>query len=405
MRLVLISENRDLWTFVRELVQEFASDSPDVSMVSASAPRPRGDLYIWDYQPAMKLPRDLASHSRKHLFLVDRKELATFSEAAPAEASIVLKPPTRGSMGAFLAGIGNSGAQTLRGERDDMLQGLIQANLRLQEYDQDRTNFLARAVHDFRAPLTAISGYCGLLLEQQLGSLDADQREVLERMQHSAKRLSRMASAMFQLSVGRHLEQTPNLQRGDIRDCIDQALHEVAPFSQDKQIEITIDFNPPEESLYFERAQIEQVLINLLDNACKFTPRNGTIEVRGYPFFWERRVAKLSGYAGDRRMSDVPGPNAFRIDICDTGPGIPASHMRRIFEEYTYYGGARDRSGGGLGLAICRMILHNHGGRVWAESSDAGAVFSFVLPYYRPELPRDPARFEVDSYHAVQQRR
>ena len=75
--------------------------------------------------------------------------------------------------------------ESLRADRDEILQCLLHANLKLQEYDQDRTNFLARAVHDFRAPLTAIDGYCGLILGQQLGPITEEQQEVLERMQHS----------------------------------------------------------------------------------------------------------------------------------------------------------------------------------------------------------------------------
>jgi signal transduction histidine kinase len=82
----------------------------------------------------------------------------------------------------------------------------------------------------------------------------------------------------------------------------------------------------------------------------------------------------------DRRAKQVKTPNSFRVDIRDSGPGIPAAHVVRIFEEYTSYSGGQDRSGGGLGLAICRMILEQHRGRVWAESHTAGAVFSFVLP-------------------------
>ena len=149
-------------------------------------------------------------------FLVHRKDLAEFRRrTGPAEATILLKPITRATLSAFLGlAVASqeeriSAAHSLRADRDEILQCLIETNLKLQEYDQDRTNFLARAVHDFRAPLTAISGYCGLLLSEPFGSLDENQRDVLLRMQHSAKRLSRMASAMFQLSVGATLRGCP----------------------------------------------------------------------------------------------------------------------------------------------------------------------------------------------------
>jgi signal transduction histidine kinase len=273
-----------------------------------------------------------------------------------------------------------------------MLQCLIQTNLKLQEYDLDRTNFLARAVHDFRAPLTAIIGYCGLLMSQPFGALNESQLEVLTRMQHSAKRLSRMASAMFQLSVGRQVKKQPDLQQADLQQRLDQALHEIGPFAEEKRISITADLVPPGLPLFFEPGQIEQILINLLDNACKFAPRGGTAEVTGCPYFWERRKTVADVPASvERRRTSTAAPNAYRVDVRDSGPGIPPVNLRRIFEEYTSYGGGRDRSGGGLGLAICKMIALQHDGDIWAENTDCGPCFSFVLPYQQPASPSGTA--------------
>ncbi len=278
-----------------------------------------------------------------------------------------------------------------RAERDDMLQFLIQANLKLQEYDQERTNFLARSIHDFRAPLTAITGYCGLLLEDELGPLLPQHREILERMQRSATRLSRIANAMFQLSVAQNLSQALNLENGDLRECVEQALHEVGVFLERKQISVTVDIAPSPENLLFEKSKIEEALVNLLDNACKFTPRSGTIEIKGYPYFWDRRISRRSAFhpSPDRRTRQARTPNSFRLDVKDSGQGIPSAHVDKIFEEYTSYSGGQDRSGAGLGLAICRMILQQHQGRIWAESSLEGAKFSFVIPFCQLPAGRD----------------
>jgi signal transduction histidine kinase len=68
------------------------------------------------------------------------------------------------------------------------------------------------------------------------------------------------------------------------------------------------------------------------------------------------------------------------VDVSDTGTGISTEYLESVFEEYTSYTGSQDRSGGGLGLAICKMILSAHGGRIWAENYSAGARLSFVLP-------------------------
>jgi len=192
-----------------------------------------------------------------------------------------------------------------------------------------------------------------------------------------------MASAMFELGVGRQLKRRPDLRPADIRERVEQALHEITPAADSKNISMSVELAPEEGKAYLEPGQIEQVLMNLLDNACKFTPKGGSIEIRGYPFFWERRAPhSSSALVTDRRYRDSNSPNSYRIDIRDSGPQIPVEHIGKIFEEYTSYVGSQDRSGGGLGLAICRMIIQTHEGRVWMENTDYGPRFSFVLPIY-----------------------
>ena len=224
MDIQLVSKDSDLQKLCREILQEIPERPWTVSTGLPTDSAAESDLYIWDYRVGVDLPKVVESGSPKHLFLVHRKDVASFRQAVgTSETNILLKPVTRATLAAFL-GLAVaahqerlSTARSLRADRDEILQCLIQANLKLQEYDQDRTNFLARAVHDFRAPLTAISGYCGLLLSEPMGQLNEDQKEVLRRMQHSSKRLSRMAAAMFQLSVGRQVKTRPDLRAGDIR--------------------------------------------------------------------------------------------------------------------------------------------------------------------------------------------
>ncbi|MEP6539242.1 MAG: ATP-binding protein [Bryobacteraceae bacterium] len=370
------------------------------------------DVFIWDFQPGMEIPGEVvANHLRKHIFVVHRRDMPAFREEVPFdEASVLLKPVSCSALSAFIEQAiphdlspATDRVGLLRADRDEMLHRLIQSNLKLQEYDHERTNFLSRAVHDFRAPLTAITGYCGLMLEEQLGTLSEDQKEVLERMQHSVKRLSRMANAMFQLSIGRQIEVRPNLQKNDIRECIDQALYEMLPFTNEKSITVSVDVTLPPDGLYFEMSQLEQVIINLLDNASKFTPKGGFIRIKGYPFFWDRRSHGSNVWREmDRRLGDRQEPNVFRIDIQDSGPGIPVADLDGIFEEYTSYSGSQDRSGGGLGLAICKLIMTQHQGGIWAGNvAPRGAIFSFVVPLHGVEgrIPADSTRLQAVSSH------
>ena len=404
MNIRLVSRDKALFRVCHEILSELPGRECRLTSVDpeAAVEQP-GDLTLWDFDSATLIPNELdLEEERKHIFLVPRKHLSLLQKKLPLAAlNILLKPVHRTTLRPFLEhalarSTARSAAGTtttissLRAERDEILQCFLKANLKLQEYDHDRTNFLARALHDFRAPLTAIKGYCGLLVAEELGPLGNDQKEVLLRMEHSLQRLSRMTTAMFELSVSREVEQRPNLQEGEIESCIEQAQHEIMPLADEKRISISVQVIPPPGPVLFERSQIEQVLINLLDNACKFTPQSGSIEVHGYPWFWDRRLINFPGPgpAGtviDRRHNTIREPNAYRVDVRDSGPGIPVEHLAGIFEEYTSYTGGRDRSGVGLGLAICRLIIARHHGRVWAESDGQGAVFSFVLPLSRQE--------------------
>jgi signal transduction histidine kinase len=200
---------------------------------------------------------------------------------------------------------------------------------------------------------------------------------------------------MFELSVHGRVHRPLQLEPGDIESCIDQALHEVSSLAQEKQLSVVLRVDPPKRTMFIETQQIEQLLINLLENACKFTPRSGKIEIHGSSVYWDSERL---------RLQDSVGPaNAYRMDIRDSGQGIEPASLEAIFDQYTSYGGANDRSGGGLGLAICKLVVSAHGGRIWATSSKEGATFSFVLPF-EPSLAsgRTPIVRETGSQHTAQ---
>jgi signal transduction histidine kinase len=387
-KIALVGENRRLYELCREILAEQRPGSGG-HLIAAEPrlPLPEADLYIWDYNPGLEIAWESAAQNpRAHLVVVDRAGLSKSRQSTAAGAIVLLKPVTKAALSAWLEQALEGGPEgRLRRERDEMLQALIETNLRLQEYDQDRTTFLATAIHDFRAPLTATSGYCGLLLDGQLGLLTEPQKEVLRRIQTSVRRLSRMTAAMFQLSVGPRIQRAPNLEQADIRETVGQALHEIGPRACERRIQVISALAPPAQTMYFEREQLEQVVLNLLDNACKFTPKNGRIEITGYPWPWERRLGTVQRRVeSERRVRESGEPNAYRIDVWNSGPGIEPERLERIFEEYATYGGPSS-FGSGLGLAICKVIVQQHRGRIWAENRDGGPMLSFVIPF-KPDV-------------------
>lgn len=410
MKIALVSSDQHLHKLCRQVLAGVPGLQVELSFGLPSGPPSEADLYIWDVDAGASLPPYLDFwEEHRNLFLVPRRQLVAFRERLPLAAVAVLwKPVNQVALRSFLvhalaryqaieaARRGNpTGGR--RDDRDAFLQCLFMAGLRLQEYDRDRTNFLARAVYDLRAPLTAISGYCGLLASQQLGPLAGSQMQVLAQMQLSIGRLKRLADAMFQLGIGRQADLRPRFQEADIAACIERVLDEIAPRAAEKNIRVTTAVEPPGRPLHFDPGQIEQVLVNLLDNACRFTPRNGSIEVRGYPAFWERRSRALAerGNGSERRYNTSHKPNAYRMEVADTGPGAPPEKLKEVFEEYVSYGGSQDRSGGGLGLATCKVILQAHQGNVFAESYGSGVTFVVLLPFDQPKsraTAKPPAR-------------
>jgi signal transduction histidine kinase len=189
MKIVVASRDNHLYRLCRVILSEFPGRDWQLTMATPRNYPLDAELYIWDGQANLELPRSLEPNFSRHLFPLNRSDVAKFQENSDGvEMNILLKPVTRATLSAFLS-LTTLAHQdrimtphSLHADRDEILQCLIQANMKLQECNQDRTNFLTRAVHDFRTPLTAVIGYCGLLLSEVLGLLSEDQKEVLRRM-------------------------------------------------------------------------------------------------------------------------------------------------------------------------------------------------------------------------------
>ena len=342
------------------------------------------DIYIWDHESVPTLPPAiLKAKDAVKVVIIKKSSLSSVQCKFPgADFTYLQTPVTPLSLRAVLASaiarleLRRNDANTssrLKLDRDRILQQLLQTNLKLREYDQDRSNFLARSIHDIRVPLTAIQGYCGLLLAGQVGAIDPEQTGILERMHRSLNRVSGLLEAMLDLGTGSHGTNKLRLEHASIETCVQQAVFEILPSVEKKQISLNMEVEAPDGALVFDSGQIEQVLLNLLDNACKFTPKSGAITIRGRSIGAQElsNVGLLEATAG------------YRIDIADTGRGINPDHIEQIFDEHTSFGDPMERSGWGLGLAICRMIIDSHHGRIWAEPGTEGAHFSFVLPLIR----------------------
>ncbi len=389
MEIALYSNDPELQT----LCQQIARLTPGARCTVRSdfLAQPTSHCDVWIYDSNLAPLEELSEWHRTTagIVLVSRSELAQIrAKMLHLRAIILLRPVNRARLEiaieqSLCRPVYTVDCDVLRINCDELLEYLLHAGLRLQEYDQERAQFLARAIYELRAPLTSIQGYCRLLLDAKVGPLAHEQALVMGRIWRNVHRLSRFVSTIFDLTVGRNSELRQNYKPANIVDCVEAAVQEMEPMLRDRRIDISVKLLPPSGELCFHEPHIEHVIMNLLENSCRFTERGGNIRVTGYPSFWDFHKSVSNG-AADRWQPAKPAEafNSYRIDISDSGPPIPPALLPRTFAQSSQYGGPQDRSGAGLGLAIAKMLVEQHRGQVWAESKEqTGATFCVVLPY------------------------
>jgi len=249
----------------------------------------------------------------------------------------------------------------LKEEVASATENLRKANNRLKQLDQAKSEFLSIAAHQLRTPLTGIKGYVSMFLEGDFGKLTKEQLSELEKIFRSSDRLTRLVDVFLNVSrieTGRlELKKTKN----KVEEVLDEVISDLKQLAAKKNLELTVQ--KPDESLpemYFDRDKIHDVMMNLVDNAIKYTQK-GWINVR------ISRSKSLLTFA-----------------VNDSGIGIAADEIDKLFQKFSRAEAvSRVHTGGsGLGLFIAKKIVEAHGGRIWAESSGEGegSLFTFTLP-------------------------
>jgi two-component system phosphate regulon sensor histidine kinase PhoR len=221
-----------------------------------------------------------------------------------------------------------------------------------------KKDFVANVSHELRTPLASIKGYSETLLDEGPGDSD-NSKEFLRIIDKHATRMSRLIDDLLILSRLESQQISVECAPLDMGELIGLSVATFSKQARDKGIELSSEVSEDLPKALGDRDRLEQVLVNLLDNAIKYTPAGGSVKVSAY-------------------MEE----GSIRIDLQDTGIGIPPKDMPRIFERFYRVDKARSRElgGTGLGLAIVKHIMQGHGGRVWVESElGNGSCFSFTL--------------------------
>jgi signal transduction histidine kinase len=240
-------------------------------------------------------------------------------------------------------------------------RALATSNLELLETDRVRDTFIANLTHDLRTPLTAIKGASENLLDGIASALSADQREYVEIVRDHATRLTGTVNELLQAArlQGGHVELQP--EPLDARAIVEEVASGLQPIARERRIELEV--RGAETRVAADREKLRRVLENLVSNAVKFTDGGGHVTVE---------------------VSSTR--DAVEVAVRDTGHGIPAEELPRLFERF-YRGSAR-KPGTGLGLSIARNLARLHGGDITVESEvGRGSEFRVRLPRVTTKLP------------------
>lgn len=235
----------------------------------------------------------------------------------------------------------------------------------LRNLEAARIQFLTLVSHELRTPLTSILTYTEALEHERLGPLLDDQHEALASVARAARQTLEMVDEILRYSKsgGQSAELRP--ESFDLEAMIEQleGSHQSLLARKSLEFRKAIDVEAPR--VYADRAKVSHVLANLISNAIEFTPDGGRIEVSARP--------------------DEEGA-WMRVEVADTGIGIPPEDQDRIFEEFVSLDRGVDRrlGGSGLGLSIARRLIEMHGGELGLESAPGeGSRFHFTLPTER----------------------
>jgi two-component system sensor histidine kinase KdpD len=237
----------------------------------------------------------------------------------------------------------------------ELLDEAAEHTAMLQESERLYTTLLNSISHELRTPIATITGAASSLLDSQMRVDEPARSQLTRDIQDAADRLNRLVENLLDMSRLESGRLKLKLEWCDVGDVISVAVKRLEKCLLDRSLKIDKSANLPLVQMDF--ALIEQVLVNLLDNACTYSPSETPIEIQA-----------------------IHEDGTVSISITDYGPGIPAEDIERVFEKFYRIPGSAT-GGTGLGLSICRGLVEAHGGSLTAENvPGAGARFTIKLP-------------------------
>lgn len=260
----------------------------------------------------------------------------------------------------------NARTRQLRQINQEMEQRILERTAELEiakeqaeSADQLKSAFLATMSHELRTPLNSIIGFTGIMMQGLAGPVNPEQAKQLGMVQNSANHLLALINDVLDISKIEAGQLEVSIQRYDLRKSIDKVAAIISPLAEAKGLELSVQIAPEVKTLSSDQRRVEQVLLNLLNNAVKFTDK-GSVRLKCHR-------------AGSEMVTS----------ITDTGIGIRPEDQKKLFKPFSQIdtGLSRSHDGTGLGLAICTKLVEKLGGAIQLESTyGAGSTFTIRLP-------------------------
>ncbi len=229
----------------------------------------------------------------------------------------------------------------------------------LRRLEEIRKDFVANVSHELRTPVSNIQGYAETLLQ---GALDdrRNAKEFIAVIHSDSQRLAVLINDLLDLSKIESGKMALNLELNNLKEIVNDACSKIQKKIQEKAINFNVAIPDNAKTINCDKEKIAQAVLNLAENAVKYTPEKGIVKIE---------ASKGNGF--------------IKVDVIDSGIGIPEEHIPRIFERFYRVDKARSRElgGTGLGLSIVKHIVQSHSGEVWVHSTPSkGSTFSFTIP-------------------------
>ena len=248
---------------------------------------------------------------------------------------------------------------------------LAKANEELVRLNKMKSDFVSAVSHELRTPLTSIKGYTSLVRGGKLGPVTSEQSERLEKINRHTDFLSGMISDLLDIARIESGRVGMTIRPIDISKVTETVADLLSPQLKEKDLQLRVLLTPNLPPIPADENQLQRVFTNLVSNAIRYTPNNGTITVQ-----------------------TTPSERFLQVDVIDTGYGIAPEDLSKLFQEFYRADNPvnRERKGTGLGLVLVKKIVEAHGGKISVSSQmGKGSCFSFTLPWGEPGNGRGPA--------------